>query len=178
MNKKAQFYFLSAIIFASVFVAVITVSNKATYSGSPSYLDEGGEIDTELSFLFDYFAREGISDEISKNILINFSNSYLQKFGIEKEVFFLFGKNESLILLGNKNEGTTLTIDSGLGAVVVSNMSNFQNTYDFVGNTTILTLDGVNYSSNFYQGQNFYYLIKYIHNEQNFVKSGGTSPLF
>ncbi|MCR4327809.1 MAG: hypothetical protein NUV46_04485 [Nanoarchaeota archaeon] len=176
MNKKAQFYFLAAIIFAAVFISVVTISNKATYTGQPVYLTEGEELNTELSYLLDYFSREELLDEEEKTILINVSNSYIERFSPGKESFFLFGKDVSLVLKGYKKNGTTLLINVGDGNSVVTDTGTFQNEYSLSGtDTAVLTLDGTSYPLIFYPGQNFYYLIKYDSNNQNFVQSGGTS---
>ncbi|MDP3966620.1 MAG: hypothetical protein Q8Q04_03750 [archaeon] len=176
MNKKAQFYFIAAIVFASVFIAIITISNKATSPNPPSFSEEGERIEIEISFLLDYFSRESISDENAKNILVNLSNSYVQKFGEDKEIFFLFGKNNSLITLtGYKGEETELFINTGSGDTIVSETGRFQNNYTLAGKYSSLVLDGSRYNFTFYPGQNVYYLIKSSYNGEIFISNGGTS---
>ena len=176
MNKKAQFYFLAAIVFASVFIALITISNKATSPNPPSFSEEGENIDIEISFLLDYFSRQEVSPPDSKNILINFSDSYITKFGWDKEIFFIFGVNTSATLVGYKEEGTELYVDTGGGNTLVSETGRFQKEYALTGaNTTIITLDGNAYNFTFYPGQNVYYLIKSSYNEETFVSNGGTA---
>lgn len=178
MNKKAQFYFLAAIIFAGVFISIITISNKVTHSNTLSYSWGGEEIDVEISYLLDYFSRLRVSDEDSKTVLINFSNSYVERFKPGKEAFFLFGKDGSFILSGYKKNETILILNTGSGDMNISETGVFQNEYSFSGEDDLtLGVDGVVYSIVFYPGQNFYYFLKYSSEGEEFIESGGTSTL-
>jgi len=173
MEKKAQFYFLATIILAFLFINFLTLSNKANYDSQTKLLYENDELETEISFLMDYFSHGQISDSVANETLVNFSKFYIEKIGTNKDVFFIFGKSSSLTLLGNKLDGTELSIDTGSGYVDVSESGIFQNEYVLSGtNISSLNLDGTEHNFTFYDGQNVYYLIKYLYNNQTFIIRG------
>ena len=105
--------------------------------------------------------------------LVNFSKFYIEKIGTNNDVFFIFGKSSSLTLLGNKLDGTELSIHTGSGYVDVLENGKFQNEYVLLDtNLSSLNLDGTEHNFTFYDGQNVYYLIKYLYNNQTFIIRG------
>jgi len=176
-DKKAQFYFLAVIVFLTVFLLFISVTNKASYTPVSKLSGEGEKIDIEISYLFDYLSREQIDDANAEEILLNFSNYYIENNGADKEMFFLFGKGGSLKLNSYKNEGTSLFVDPGSGEDEITENGKFEKNYVLSGSFVIMVLDGTKYNFTFYEGENLYYLIKTSYNDQVFVESGGTSSL-
>jgi len=61
----------------------------------------------------------------------------------------------------------------GYGNQVVNDTGIFQKEYFFSGtNISSFILDGTEYNFTFYEGENLYYLIKYIYNGQTFIING------
>ena len=175
MNKKAQFYFLAIILLAAIFIGFVTISNKTVYTGALKLSHTEASINSEISSLLDYFSREQISDSTQKTILTDFSVSYINEIGIDKDVFFIFGKFPTVTLSGNRVTGTNLSVNTGSGDIYVNNVGIFQTDYTLSGtNVTKVSLDGVEYNFTFYSGQNVYYLLKAVSNNQTFISSGGT----
>jgi len=169
-NKKAQFYFIAVIVLVAVFIGLVTIRNQSSLPHQISLNSEKEELNLEISSLLDYLSHEKISP--AKPIFINFSNSSIQKIGKNKDTFFIFGKFPDLTLFGNKLNETSLSINYGSKDVEVTNNGTFQNDYTLVGNNVNLTLDGINYNFIFHDGENLYYLIKYIYNNQTFIMGG------
>ena len=169
-NKKAQFYFIAVIVLVSVFLGLVTLRNSAILPHQAGLIPDKGELDTEISSLFDYLSHEQIVDQ--KLVLTNFSNLYIQKIGENKDTFFIFGNNNLLTLVGNKLDETTLSIDYGLGNESISDNGNFQKDYSFSWDQVNLTLDGIEHEFIFQEGENLYYLIKYVYNNQTFIIEG------
>lgn len=171
-NKKGQFYFLAVILLAAVFITLVTVSNKISYTPQSNAFYESHEINFEVSHLLDYAANENLSDSASRLKFENFSKSWVDEFGSDKNVFFIFGNSTNITLLGNKVSGTSLLVNTGSGNQTISNSGFFENNYTLSGNNAKLYLDNQNYNFTFYSGQDIYYLIKYIYNNQTFVING------
>lgn len=169
-NKKAQFYFLAVIVLAAVFIGIVTIKNQADSPHQTGLAPDKNELNTEISSVMDYLSNN--HSENRDTILTNFSNSYINKIGDNKDIFFIFGGGTNLTLVGNKLNETSLFIDYGSGNQEVTNNGTFQNSYTLSGSTVNLTLDGVVHGFTFYEGENFYYLIKYIYNNQTFVIDG------
>jgi len=169
-NKKGQFYFLAVIVLASVFIGFVTLRNSSSYPHVSNVIYEKDEINTEISYLFDYFSNEQVSNQ--DEILGNFSNSYIQKLGKNKDIFFMFGNGTSLELFANKLNSTSLSIDYGSGDEEVTDYGTFNRSYTLSDSTFNITLDGNLYPFKFYEGQNIYYLIKYDYSNQTFVIKG------
>jgi len=169
-NKKGQFYFLAVIALASVFVGLVTLRNSSSYPHVSNIVNEKDEINTEISYLFDYFSNEQVSNQ--NEILGNFSNNYIQKLGKNKDILFMFGNGTSLELFANKLNSTSLLIDNGSGDEEVTDYGAFNKSYTLSNSTFNVTLDGNLYLFKFYEGQNLYYLMKYDYNNQTFVIKG------
>ena len=169
-NKKGQFYFLAIILLAAVFVGVVTLKNSLVYPHFTNVVYEKSELNTEISYLFDYFSH---NHSVNKDItLTNFSNSYIDKIGKDKDSFFMFGNGASLTLVGSRVNGTSISINPGSGDQPISEIGKFNKSYTLSGNNFNVTLDGINYDYTFYDGENIYYLIKYIYNNQTFIING------
>ena len=169
-NKKGQFYFLAIILLAAVFVGVVTLKNSLVYPHVTNVVYEKSELNTEISYLFDYFSHNPF---VNKNtILTNFSNSYIDKIGKGKDSFFMFGNGTSLTLVGSRVKGTSVSINPGSGNQSILDVGKFQKSYTLSGSNFNVTLDGITYDYTFYDGENIYYLIKYVYNNQTFVING------
>ncbi|MBU2612799.1 MAG: hypothetical protein KKB62_03705 [Nanoarchaeota archaeon] len=172
MNKKAQFYFLAVVVIASIYIAFATIVNGINYNplSRLEYQSEGIKI--EISNLLDYLSYGGFSDAESKTIITNFSNSYLNEIGEDKDILFAFGKYPSMTLVGKRLEATEVSVDVGNGKESVNELGEFEKDYVMSSSNLALYLDNTLYNFTFYPGQNIYYLIKHSYNNQIFIVKG------
>ena len=172
MKKRGQFYFLAIVLLAAVLISFVTISNVAIKDDTPKVFYQEDEINTEVGFLFDYFSANSVPDETQTTSLTNFSNLYIDKIGDDKNVFFVFGKGSELNVVGNRINGTEFIVETNSENYDVTDVGKFENTYSLSGSEFNVSVDGIEYPFQYFEGQNFYYLIKYIYNDQTFVIVG------
>ncbi len=172
-NKKGQFYFIAIIVLAVIFIGFITVFNKASVPQVPELSSQVTSLNTEINYLLDYFASSQISGSSANQVLTNFSNYYINEIGTDKNVFFIFGDSPTVNLVGNKLNSSAITVNYGSGNVTVSDNGTFQKTYTLSGTQTfIMSVDGTQSNFTFYPGENVYYLIESLQENQTFFLRG------
>jgi len=166
-NKRGQFYFIAVIVLVSVFLGLVTLRNQSNLPHHLSLNSEKEQLNLEISSFLDYFSHEKVTNQ--KEILLNFSNFSIQKVGEDKNSFFVFGDLPDITLFGNKLNETSLFVKYDSTNEEITNEGIFQKDYTLSGDNLNLTLDGIEYNFVFYEGENIYYLIKYIYNNQTFI---------
>lgn len=171
MNKKGQFYFIAIIALAVVFVGFITISNKVSIVQVPGLSIEQNNMNTELSYLFDYFSSSSSSSSVQNAILYNLSVDYANEIGLDKNLLFLYGNPSGITLSGNKIATSTAYINLGSGNSTISGSGIINQSYTFPGTSDVatLTVDGISNNFTFYPGENAYYVLSYPSEGQNFV---------
>ncbi len=102
MNKRGQFYLLAAIVIIAVIVGFATVSNYAKKKSSIKLYDVKEELGIESGKVLDYGTLKGNTietEEGPKDIIEHFTDQYDKYAGENKEIFFIFGNYERVVLI-------------------------------------------------------------------------------
>ncbi len=169
-NKKAQFYLVSVLILATLFISFVSISNFIGKKNL-SFSDLTKEIDIERKNLLDYIVYNNLSQTDSYEKMFNFSKEYISYLGPEKNSFFIFGNTQNLTIIGNKTADTNFSYNVTGSIIEVTNQE-ISISLSGVNEEVYFYLDNFEYSKKIYPGQNIYYLIKYNYNNEVYILNG------
>jgi hypothetical protein len=120
MNKRGQFYLLAAIVIIVIISGFAAVSNYAQKRSSIRLYDVKDELGIESGKVLDYGTLKGELIEVNGkfvNIIDHFTDQYDKYAGEDKEIFFIFGSFEEVVLItyADISEGS---VDVVIGEVV------------------------------------------------------------
>ena len=171
MKKKGQFYLVAIIIIITIFMGFVTVINYGVKTQTFNFDDLSEELNIEKRYLFDYISYNQLNEEDIENIFINFSENYVNKIGKDKDILFIFGKQSSIKLFGNKLNETFIRIDDGTGYEELTETGTIEKDYTSTNEFNI-EIEENEYIFKLEEGQNFYYLIHYISNKERYIIYG------
>jgi hypothetical protein len=150
MNKKGQFYLISAMIIAVIIIGFALMNNSSS-NNVPTELEEmSDELRIEGEKVLDYDAIN------SQNKFEEFSKNYSIYAGEDKDIYFIMG-DETNGFNAYKYEGED-KIDLSSDLTVNENM--------------IFALNGISYELKKEKGKNFYFLLTKINEDENYVIVG------
>jgi hypothetical protein len=159
------------ILLVLVFITFLTIDNYIKKNAKPNILDLEGELNIEKQYVLDYIAKQNLDDFSSEEILENFSKSFIQKIGKNKNILFLIAKDSSGKIIGN------LQGDCEIYYWENSEKKEINSTGDIeinvaTDNTFTFEIDQIKYNFEIFEGQNIYYLIKQIYNGEEYIIYG------
>lgn len=168
MKKKGQFYLVTVAILVAVFLGVLTLNNSISKTQESPIYDLEKEIQIEKGKTLDYIASNlGVTPI---DILVNFSDIYVEKIGSNKNNVFIVGDSSEAYVIGNVDSGN-ISFSSG------SNSGTFEDGYfkqSFVpsGDEVLIDFNGEEFSYDINPGQNIYYIIEHNYNEEVYFIRG------
>jgi hypothetical protein len=171
LNKKAQFYLVSIMIVISIFLGFATVANYGKRTEIFSLNDLSEELTIEKRYLLDYIFYNQLDESQIEDTFIDFSENYIKKIGNDKDIFFIFTIGENLSLYGNQITPTNFSIDYGLGYENLNEKGKFYNSYK-KGDNFKIKIEEEEYIFEIRPGQNIYYLIHHLKNEERYIING------
>ena len=169
-NKKGQFYLIAVLVIIAIFIGFVTISNYTEHNPVIDSQELKEEIQIEKRNVLDYISSENLDDTETENIFTNFSNQFITKIGEDKNIIFMFGKTNSIKLVGNIIAGTSVSYNVDGSFVELSEIGLFEKDLIAVTeNLIILKIDGSEYSFELFAGQNIYYLIKYNYDNEVYI---------
>ena len=90
MNKRGQFYLITAIIFVVIMMAFVVTSNKIKKDTSDNLEDIGKELEIESEAMMDYIANQRLSNENRNNALREFTANF-SNYSSAENLYFIFG---------------------------------------------------------------------------------------
>lgn len=171
MNKRGQFYFVSALVIILIIISFIVLNNYTNKSKNTELKDLKEELDLEIKRTLEYTANLELTDNEIQDLFLNFSSNYILKIGNNKNIVFMFGQeNGNFALKGNRAEDSeNITIKTGSSTTNISEGA-FEETITS-GNYINLTSGKNEYVFDLLEGQNFYYFItKEYKGEKQIIK--------
>ena|SRR3990172_9128571 len=168
-GKRGQFYLVSAIIVAVIVISIVLISN---YSKKRDYSDLSSlseEIRIEAANVIDYSINSGDSDAEISNRLEEFSQDYINLESRDKNLYFLFGTDSSMILKGAQEKPHTVSLN---GNVVTSGAGEFSGSIVPSTGSINLGIDDDLHFFNVNSGQNFYFVLSKDIDGGNYVVTG------
>ena len=107
-DKRGQFYLIAAIVIIAIIIGFATITNsfkKGSVDEKKVYF-LSNELDTEGAYVIDYSVFK--SEDVEKK-LIEFTSQYGQYAGEDREIYFVFG-NKNKIMVASYEEITSGTI--------------------------------------------------------------------
>ena len=156
MEKRGQFYLVSAIIVAAIVISVIVVSN---YSKKQDYTDLnslGDELNIESAKVLDYGINNQLSQAAMNQLLQDFTQKYIDTESRDKNLYFVFGNQDNITLKGYQNTAHTVSLDS---ANIASSSGEFLGIVNPTGSSTTLQIDENAYIFTLKNGENFFFVI-------------------
>lgn len=168
-NKSAQFYLVAAIILAAIVISVVTVSN---YSKKNEYTDIASlrdELNIESGKVLDYGINHQLSQAQINQLLQNFTQEYIDTESRDKNLYFVFGNQDSITLKGYQNTAHTVSLDS---TEITSSSGEFLGSTDPSGNSVTLKIDENAYIFTLKSGENFFFVISREIEGEDYVVTG------
>lgn len=167
-NKSGQFYLISAIIVATIVMSIVVISNyskKQEYSDLKSLKEE---IQIESARVIDYSLNNGESDSEINTRLQDFTQQYIDLESGNKDLYFIFGTSDNIILKGYQRNSHEVLLDS---TIITATEGAFMGNID-PGNNLILQIDEDTYTFQIKNWQNFYFVLSRDIEGGNYVVTG------
>ena len=142
MNKKGQFYLLSAIIIVAIIISFAAVSNYSLKKDNTQLSYLSSNLNTEGEKVLDYEQINGVNDY---STFYDFAQKFSEYSGKNVKIHFVIGD-------GSDSSGFDAFRYSG--STKIDESSNLT-----VGSNIQFNVEGVNYGFDLLQGKNFYYVL-------------------
>jgi len=170
LGKRGQFYFIAILAIISIFIAFAVINNILFTTTKSSTVNLIDEIKIEKSQTLDYITFNNLTSVESQIIFINFSNSYMEKIGNDKDLFFLMGDNNNIKIIGQKTNDTSAFYFNGTEFIEMDTDINIDT--PIINNKIEIKINNNTFEFEFYSGQNLYYLINYNYNKEVYIFYG------
>lgn len=188
INKKGQFFIISAMIIIAVIISIATVSNYTSQKEERDFEHLKDEIKTESQYAIDSAVYTNLDEEQMTDLLENLAKNYVDYIGDEKNIYFLFGNQDQINFLGYQEleeEEVCIEIEYSPEIFPVEEkcdlIMNQQDSTSFdapddavITKTTIIIKNEPAEEHNFelQEGQNFYFVVwKVIDEERHVITS-------
>ncbi len=156
MEKRGQFYLIAAIILTVIIMGIAAISNYSTKS-EPTNVDAlKKQIQTESAKTINYGINNQLSSDQMFNLLVNFTQQYINSESRDKNLYFIFGTKSNITLKGHQNTNDPVSLDGNSvnplsGSLFYSEKAS--------GSSVTLTINQTNYNFNLTDSQNFFFVI-------------------
>ena len=174
-DKKGQFYLLSAIVIIGVMTGFAAVSNYTKKKEVIKVYDVGEELGIEGENVLDYGIYNQYDEQAMQELLANFSETYYQYVEEGKNVYFIFGNADRVIILGytDMTSGSvSITDESGTTSLQITEEGQFYEEVTPQGNKVVIEVEGNEYEFKLKPGENFYFVITENVDGERYVVQG------
>ena len=155
-NRRGQFYLISAIILAAIIISLVAISNYSKKDESADLENLKNEIQIESAKVIDYGIDKGLTQPAMNQLVQDFTQQYINSQARDKNLYFIFGKDNNVTLKGYQNEAHAVSLDS---TPITSASGAFLGTLDPAGSNVNLRVDENSYIFTLKNGENFYFLV-------------------
>jgi hypothetical protein len=178
MQKKGQFYLLSAIVIIAILIGFSTISTYTKRESVARVLDISEELEIESANVIDYGTYPVNKDKVGNldDFLTEFVDDYAEYIGEDKEISFVFGNPEDdELTVVNYEEVVTFTV-SDISSLPITERTSYSEDYDITkeegGSVTTIKFKDRKYKIRLKPGENFYFVISQdIGEERHTTKS-------
>ncbi len=170
MNKRGQVFLISAIIIIGIVISIIKISNEGSAKSEPeAFFDLGKEISFETKRVLD-FGAINTSANVSK-LASELLNKYSENIA-KNDVAFIYGdvsNGEIYAYYYNTTQITAVTIFGLSQTINIASGKQIQVTYLSADNEASIEIEGITYTFDLKQGQNFYFVLSRDDDGEKFV---------
>lgn len=171
MKRRGQFYLVAVIVLIAIFFAMVTLRNSLDMKKNSFVFDIEEEINIEKSKVLDFIVKNDFSDIDSDNYLINFSKTYSEKIGENKDSIFIVGRPDSVKILGYNTNKTPIYYGTLSEEYEIKIVENFEYSLTPLENNVFIKIYDDVYNFTMYPGININYIINYIENDEIHISS-------
>lgn len=174
-QRRGQFYLITAVIMATIIIGIATISNYAKNNSNTRIYDLQEELQIESAKVVDYGTNQGYDDTQMKNLLTNYSESYIN-YSLKGNGYFLFGtrSNVKLVAYQEADRGERVSFDKGDGETSLSITPGeiFSQEFTPTGTTVKIKINSFDYSFELSAGENFYFALSQKSDSGTFIVTG------
>ncbi|MEX0921117.1 MAG: hypothetical protein WDZ62_02540 [Candidatus Pacearchaeota archaeon] len=173
IEKRGQYYLISAIILGVLIIGIVAVSNYLERGSSENINNLEEEIKIESANVLDYSLNQGQNFESFHNTMLDFTQKYIEYYGSDMDIYFLFGSNSNMTLKGVQNVDKTITLISGENSVgVTSEKGQFLGSINPSGEEISLEIEEIKYDFNLNTERNFNFVLAERVSGNEYIISG------
>lgn len=163
MKKRGQFYLIAVVILVAVFLGILTTYNEISMDKKAPIYDTENELNIEKEKILDYIANNALNSAQSITILEDFSSTFIEDIGKNKNIVFIIGDNSTIKILGNIYSGE-LNYSTGTSSGTITEGEFSQDVTPENGEISV-KLNEHDFSYSINSRQNIYYIIEHNYNE-------------
>lgn len=171
-NRRGQFYLVAVLLIVTIFIGIISIENFARIQRNVVSGDLNVELSMEKMKVLDFLANTDSTDGNSEIILTNFSKTYIDKIGRNKNILFIIGKQTGAKIIGNSLNDSELSYSIGAESNTINKLGEFEISITPTDNNINISIDGNDYGFDLEKGQNLYYIIKHEYDNEVHIIRG------
>lgn len=172
MQKRGQFYLLTAVILATLLIGVATVSNyvRQTPHTNTAINNAKNSLQIESSDTTDYGTNQGFNDAQMQSLLTNFTNNYI-RYDLQGSGYFIFGTPSGLRVISHQDNNDNVSFNAGSGFVNLNLTQGTTSTADFTptGTTVSIKINQFQYLFELSAGENYYFVLAQKNNDGTYI---------
>lgn len=173
MNKKGQFYLIAALVISTIVIGLVVVSNYIQKDEFVRIDNLDEEIKIESASLLDYGLYNDLSEASFQSTFSNFTDNYVENYGNNQDIYFLFGSQSNITLKGKQESDGEVILGNGTINISVSSGSDsFLGNIIPASNKVYVYLKSKEYAFDLNTNKNFYYIIVEKIGNSEYIKTG------
>lgn len=171
-NRRGQFYLIAAIVIISVVIGFAVISNSPKKDIPVKLYDLKQELGIESQNILEYGTYNELNETEMKMLLQNFVTEYVAYAGADKNLYFIFGNSEKIVIMVYQNlvnESASVDVGSGNIPLIIDGSPQ-----EFTpgGNDVTIKIGTNDYKFKLKTGENFYFVISEEVQGERYVVTG------
>ncbi|MCK5149360.1 hypothetical protein KAJ87_00345 [Candidatus Pacearchaeota archaeon] len=174
MNKRGQFYLISAVIIIALIIVFAGVSNYLEKDEQTKLYDLKEDLEIESENVLAYGTYWAFDEAQMLNLLEGFIEAY-SEYGEVQKIVFIFGNQDNITILGYQQlEQEIINIETGTGSysLQIGGENATSETYENPGEDVIVIVGGSAYEFELRKGENFYFILAQEIEGEQYVVTG------
>jgi len=172
MEKKGQFYLISAIVLGFVIIGIVSITNYIGKDANPRIEDLNEELKIESRSFLEYGLNNSLSDSAFNTNFGTFASDYVSYVKSEVDIYLIFGDSSDLTVAGSQKEAQTVIL-AGSGNTTITETAGEFNQNLNPGGSSIRLYFGEDYRDfTLRNGKNIYFLLSEELNSNRYVIVG------
>ena len=168
MDKRGQFFLITAMILVAIILGFATITNKSK-TGEFAELDIlADQLKIEAQSVIDYSSYNSVNIETQ---LTKFADNF-SAYSEAENIYFLFGNSTRITVAAYQKNNPGRILVNGIEFNIEQGVFN-SNSYDSPDNPTTLTINGLDHDFDLKNGTNFYFIISEGEEEGGYFLTGG-----
>ncbi len=165
VNKKGQFYLITAIIISIIVIGFIALNNYSKRQTSTKLYDLGEELGIESSNILDFGTYNQYDETQMAELISSFIANYSDYIEEGNDLYFLFGDQSGVTVIAYSQLVTSINVSvNGIPQEMAIDADGETKEFDVPDgqtqiNEVVITIEGIDYRFELNAGENFYFVI-------------------